>query len=111
LRAATGSIDTFTVLPRLVVSTFADVGATMSRDSRTLDHQLLNALAGHVDDREQVTAPRSQPAVTSPDERAPASDTLLLDADAEQESVLSRISAGHSLVVATLPGTGGTQTV
>src|SRR5690554_6770061 len=52
LRAATQSIDTFTVLPRLVVSTFADVGAAMVRDSRTLDHTLLNALAGHADDRE-----------------------------------------------------------
>ncbi|MGO2682752.1 MAG: AAA family ATPase [Microbacterium sp.] len=111
LRAATQSIDTFTVLPRLVVSTFADVGASMSRDSRTLDHRLLNALAGHVADREQVTAALPLPHVTGPDERAPASDTLLLDADAEQESVLARISAGHSLVVSTLPGTGGTQTV
>jgi hypothetical protein len=46
LRAATQSIDTFTVLPRLVVSTFADVGAALSRDSRSLDHRLLNALAG-----------------------------------------------------------------
>ncbi|MGV2985695.1 AAA family ATPase [Microbacterium sp. AGC85] len=111
LRAATQSIDTFTVLPRLVVSTFADVGAAMTRDSRTLEHPLLNALAGHVADREQVTAARPAPHITSPDDRAPASDTLLLDADAEQESVLARISAGHSMVVATLPGTGGTQTV
>src|SRR5690606_6613040 len=52
-----------------------------------------------------------QPHVTSPDDRAPASDTLLLDADAEQEAVLARIAAGHSLAIATLPGTGGTQTV
>ncbi|MGY1552128.1 AAA family ATPase [Microbacterium sp. A588] len=111
LRAATQSIDTFTVLPRLVVSTFADIASSMSRDSTSLDHQLLNALAGHVDDREQVTAARPAPRSTSPDERAPASDTLLLDADAEQESVLARITAGHSLVVSTLPGTGGTQTV
>ncbi|WP_298041149.1 AAA family ATPase [uncultured Microbacterium sp.] len=111
VRAATQSIDTFTVLPRLVVSTFADVGAAMSRDGHDLDHPLLNALAGHIDDRERVTAPRSEPPATSPDDRAPASDTLLLDADAEQESVLARIAAGHSLAVATLPGTGGTQTV
>ncbi|WP_460802541.1 AAA family ATPase [Microbacterium sp. GXF6406] len=111
VRAATQSIDTFTVLPRLVVSTFADVGAAMSRDGHDLDHPLLNALAGHIDDRERVTAVRSAPQATSPDDRAPASDTLLLDADAEQESVLARIAAGHSLAVATLPGTGGTQTV
>src|SRR5690606_36607376 len=111
LRAETQSIDTFAVLPRLVVSTFADVGGLMTRDSHSLDHTLLNALAGHIADRERVAAPRAQPHITSPDERAPASDTLLLDADAEQESVLARIAAGHSLTVSTLPGTGGTQTV
>ncbi|MFJ4254991.1 AAA family ATPase [Microbacterium sp. NPDC090003] len=111
LRAITRTIDTFSVEPRLVVSTFADVAGSMSRDTRTLDHQVLNALAGHVGDREQVRAPRATPHFTGPDDRAPASDTLLLDADAEQEAVLSRIAAGHSLTVATLPGTGGTQTV
>ncbi|MFJ2553412.1 AAA family ATPase [Microbacterium sp. NPDC087591] len=111
LRATARSIDTFSVEPRLVVSTFADVSGAMVRDSRNLDHVMLNALAGHVGDREQVTAPRATPHHTGPDDRAPASDNLLLDADAEQEAVLARIAAGHSLTVATLPGTGGTQTV
>ncbi|WP_309065308.1 AAA family ATPase [Microbacterium sp.] len=111
LRALTRHIDTFAVHPRLVVSTFADVADAMVRDMVDLDHPVLNALAGHVADREQVTAPRPVPAVTDPDERAPASESLLLDADSEQEEVLARIAAGHSLVVSTLPGTGGTQTV
>ncbi len=111
LRALTASIDSFTVLPRLVVSTFADVGAAMARDAVDLDHPVLNALAGHVDDRAAITVRREKPKVASPDERAPASDTLLLDADAEQEGVLARITAGQSLAVHTLPGTGGTQTV
>ncbi|WP_341944897.1 AAA family ATPase [Microbacterium sp. LWH11-1.2] len=111
LRATTRSIDTFSVEPRLVVSTFADVSAAMSRDGGSLDHLVLNALNGHVGDREQISAPRAAPHHTSPDDRAPASDNLLLDADAEQEAVLARIAAGHSLTVATLPGTGGTQTV
>lgn len=111
LRAMTRSIDTFSVEPRLVVSTFADVSGAMSRDAGSLDHVLLNALGGHVGDRERVTAPRATPHHTGPDDRAPASDNLLLDADAEQEAVLARIAAGHSLTVATLPGTGGTQTV
>ncbi len=111
LRAATATIDTFSVQPRMVVSTFADVGGAMARDAHDLDHPLLNALAGHVADRERVTAPGSVPSAPSPDERAPASDNLLLDADAEQEQVLARIAAGHSLTVTTLPGTGGTQTV
>ena len=111
LRALTHSIDTFAVHPRLVVSTFADVAGAMVRDMVDLDHPVLNALAGHAADREQVSARRPAPAVTDPDDRAPASESLLLDADAEQEEVLARIAAGHSLVVSTLPGTGGTQTV
>lgn len=111
LRALAASIDSFTVHPRLVVSTFADVGAAMARDCVDLDHPVLNALAGHHDDRETLTLRRDEPTFTSPDDRPPASDTLLLDADAEQERVLARIAAGHSLAVHTLPGTGGTQTV
>jgi hypothetical protein len=111
LRALTANLETFVVRPRLVVSSFADVGAGMERDSVNLDHPILNALAGHPDDRERLTARREAPAAVNPDERPPASDTLLLDADAEQESVLARIAAGHSLAVHTLPGTGGTQTV
>lgn len=111
LRALTQSIDTFAVHPRLVVSTFADVSGAMVRDMVELDHPVLNALGGHAGDREQVSARREAPAVHGPDDRAPAAETLLLDADAEQEEVLARIAAGHSLVVSTLPGTGGTQTV
>ena len=45
------------------------------------------------------------------DQRAPGTDTLLLDADAEQENVVAQIAAGNSVVVKTLPGTGGTQTI
>ncbi|MDQ4213803.1 AAA family ATPase [Microbacterium capsulatum] len=111
LRAATATIDTFSVQPRMVVSTFADVGTTMARDAHDLDHPMLNALAGHAADRERITAPGPAPSTAGPDDRAPASDNLLLDADAEQELVLARIAAGHSLTVSTLPGTGGTQTV
>nr|WP_159575319.1 AAA family ATPase [Microbacterium sp. 8M] len=111
LRAATKSIDTFSVQPRMVVSTFADVGTAMARDAHDLDHPMLNALAGHAADRERVSAPGPVPSTAGPDDRAPASDNLLLDADHEQEQVLARIAAGHSLTVSTLPGTGGTQTV
>ncbi|MVQ40991.1 AAA family ATPase [Microbacterium sp. MAH-37] len=114
LRALTRHIDTFSVQPRLVVSTFADVASPMVRDMVDLDHPVLNALAGHVGDRENLVSRRGESrdeAPVSPDDRAPASDTLLLDADGEQEAVLARITAGQSLIVATLPGTGGTQTV
>ncbi|ODT41688.1 MAG: AAA family ATPase [Microbacterium sp. SCN 70-200] len=111
LRALTAHIDTFTVLPRLVVSTFADVASHMTRDSADLDHPVLNALAGHAADREELGIVHPLPTLIGADERPPASDRLLLDADAEQEAVLARILAGQSLTVQTLPGTGGTQTV
>nr|WP_274638544.1 AAA family ATPase [Microbacterium bovistercoris] len=111
LRQLTAHIPSFSVRPRLIVSTFGDIGARMSRDLARLDHPVLNALGGHRDDRELLALHRARPAVTDPDERPPASDTFLLDADAEQEDVLARITDGQSLVVHTLPGTGGTQTV
>ena len=111
LRALTAHVATFTVKPRLVVSTFADVAADMERDAVDLNHPVLNALAGHDADRHELTLARTVPALTSADDRPPASDRLLLDADGEQEQVLARIIAGQSLAVHTLPGTGGTQTV
>ncbi|WP_438352368.1 AAA family ATPase [Microbacterium sp. CJ88] len=111
LRSLTSSIESFTVRPRLVVSTYADIGSAMERDAADLDHPVLNALAGHLADREAFTVRRAAVTPPNPDERPPAADTLLLDADAEQEAVLARITAGHSLAVHTLPGTGGTQTV
>ncbi|WP_374311666.1 AAA family ATPase [Microbacterium sp.] len=111
LRALTGWIDSYVVKPRLLVSSFADVGSGMSRDAADLDHPVLNALAGHPADRETLQLRRDAVEPVGPDERAPAADTLLLDADSEQERVLARITAGQSLAVHTLPGTGGTQTV
>ncbi|MBO3663868.1 AAA family ATPase [Microbacterium stercoris] len=111
LRAALAHVDTFSVRPRLIVSTFADVGGAMARDLEKLDHPILNALAGHPEDLAELRGRVKPAVVTNPDERAPAADMLLLDADAEQEAVLARIAAGESLVVHTLPGTGGTQTV
>lgn len=111
LRALTSWIESYTVKPRLLVSSFADVAGGMARDASNLDHPVLNALAGHHSDREALAIRRDTPAPVSPDERPPAADTLLLDADSEQERVLARIVAGQSLAVHTLPGTGGTQTV
>ena len=111
LRAVTRDIETFTVRPRLIVSTFADVGRAMATDLTELDHPVIDALSGHDDALTSLRGDRGVPDTTHPDERAPASDTLLLDADDEQERVLARIADGQSIVVHTLPGTGGTQTI
>ena len=116
LRGLTAHIESFTVQPRLVVSTFADVARGLHRDVAAagrspLDHRVLNALAGHSSDRAALADPGTPVPVTNPDKRAPANDALLLDADDEQEAVIAAIAAGRSFTVATLPGTGGTQTV
>ncbi len=112
LRALAASIDSFTVHPRLVVSTFADVGAAMARDAVDLDHPVLNALAGHPGDRETLDAPprgadRRRAPTSAPRRRTPCCWTRM----PSRRRVLARITAGQSLAVHTLPGTGGTQTV
>ncbi|WBU37905.1 AAA family ATPase [Homoserinibacter sp. YIM 151385] len=111
LRALTGHLQDFAVQPRLVVSTFAEVATAMTADAATLEHPVLDALGGNKTAKwtlEQAVNPVES---GDPDRREPSTDTLLLDADAEQEHVVAQIAAGNSLVVKTMPGTGGTQTI
>ncbi|ARJ04759.1 AAA family ATPase [Humibacter sp. BT305] len=111
LRGLTSHLPWFSVHPRLVVSTFADVASAMAADARAIQHPVLDAIAGNLTARRAVQD-GYHPAEPAPqDHRAPSTDTLLLDADGEQENVISQIAAGNSLVVKTLPGTGGTQTI
>lgn len=111
LRGLTSHLDSFTVSPRLVVSSFADVAPGLVRDARDLDHPVLDALAGNPTARWTVEESFSPVQALPADLRPPQTDTLLLDADAEQENVIAQIAAGNSIVVRTLPGTGSTQTI
>jgi hypothetical protein len=111
LRGLTNHLDAFAVHPRLVVSSFAEVATDMVGDAAELDQPILDALAGNPTARWTVEESYSPVAAMSSDTRPPQTDTLLLDADAEQENVVAQIAAGNSLVVKTLPGTGGTQTI
>jgi len=111
LRGLTTHLDWFSVQPRLVVSSFADVGTALVRDADDLDHPILDALAGNPGARRLVEGLFSPVDAVGQDDRPPSTDTLLLDADTEQENVIAQITNGHSIVVQTLPGTGGTQTV
>ncbi|MBD8516234.1 AAA family ATPase [Plantibacter flavus] len=111
LRSLAAGLEWFTVQPRLLVSSFAAVGHSLLDDAAKLDHPILDAVAG---DEGAVGLVRSSfTPVDAPgqDDRPPSTDTLLLDADVEQENVIAQIGAGNSLVVTTLPGTGGTQTI
>ncbi|NYJ18299.1 AAA family ATPase [Glaciibacter psychrotolerans] len=111
LRGLTSHLPWFNVVPRLVVSSFADVGRALAADAADLDHPLLDAIAGNPQARRLIEAAYQPVTPVGQDARPPSTDTLLLDADTEQENVVNQIAAGNSLVVKTLPGTGGTQTI
>lgn len=111
LRGLTQHVSGFEVEPRLVASNFADLSASMVADIRDLHHPILDALAGNISARNNLNAHAVEVLPVDQDARPPATDTLLLDADAEQEDIVAEIAAGNSLVVKTLPGTGGTQTI
>ncbi|HEY4153110.1 MAG TPA: AAA family ATPase, partial [Pseudolysinimonas sp.] len=111
LRALTGHLADFSVQPRLLVSSFAEVAPELVADAFDLEHPVLDALAGNATARwslEEASAPVEP---VDSDHRDPSTDVLLLDADSEQEQVIAQIAAGNSLVVKTMPGTGGTQTI
>ena len=111
LRGLTSHLPWFSVAPRLVVSSFSDVGRRMTTDAAMLDHPVIDAVAGNPAARERIESAYNPVQAMGQDSRPPATDVLLLDADPEQENVVAQIAAGNSLVVKTLPGTGGTQTI
>ena len=111
LRALTGHIPDFSVQPRLVVSSFAEVAGDLVADARHLEHPVLDALAGNATAKWAIEEGYGAVQPIDPDRREPSTDVLLLDADSEQENVVAQIAAGNSLVVKTMPGTGGTQTI
>jgi hypothetical protein len=111
LRAATAQLPWFAVQPRLVVSSFADVSGVMRADAAKLQHPVLDALAGNQAAHNQVESSYSPAQHAGQDARPPAVDNLLLDADEQQDAIVAQIAAGNSLIVKTLPGTGGTQTI
>jgi len=111
LRGLTSHLPWFHVAPRLVVSSFAEVGPAMAADVAELHHPVIDAVAGNKAARAAIAQQGERVRPVPQDERPPSTDTLLLDADSEQEQVVAEIEAGTSLVVKTLPGTGGTQTI
>jgi hypothetical protein len=111
LRGLTSHLEWFNVSPRLVVSTFVDIAHAMVSDAADLEHPVLDAVAGNPTAKHALHEAFVAVDAQSADARPPQTDTLLLDADAEQENVIAQIAAGNSLVVKTLPGTGGTQTI
>ncbi|MFY9634333.1 MAG: AAA family ATPase [Cellulosimicrobium cellulans] len=94
----------------LLVSTFADLSGNLDdpwiNDGNPLINALATAAGGEVVDVEEPDPSR----FPNVDERHPADELLLLDADPDQQYVIDAARAGDSLVVSTPPGTGQTQT-
>jgi hypothetical protein len=111
LRALTGHLPGFSVQPRLVASSFAEVAPALAADAADLAHPVLDALAGNATAKWSLEEGHAEVPEIDPDRRDPSTDLLVLDADGEQEQVVAHIAAGNSIVVTTMPGTGGTQTV
>lgn len=111
LRGLTSHLPWFSVAPRLVVSSFAEVGPALAADADGTAHPVVDAIAGNKAARASLAALPELPRPVPQDERPPSTDVLLLDADQEQEQVVAAVAAGASIVVKTLPGTGGTQTI
>lgn len=111
LRQLVAGVHDFVVQPRLVASSFYSVAGLMVADAKHLDTPILQAVCGSEVAAQQLAAAYRPVTATHPNERAPESDRHLYDADAQQDDVLAQIAAGQSIVVRTLPGTGGTQTV
>lgn len=91
----------------LLVSTFADLSGNLDDPWINGNHPVVMALAGA-----KALASPEPDASRFPDldQRDPAQELLLLDADADQQYVVDAARAGESLVVSSPPGTGQTQT-
>ena len=94
----------------LLVSTFADLSGNLDDPWINPTNALVTAL-GRAASGEAVDVPELNTGrFPSTDERDPAEELLLLDADADQQYVVDAVRAGDSLVVSSPPGTGQTQT-
>lgn len=114
LRAHTSKVRGLVVEHRLLISTFADLSDTASREVVDSDHDVITALyevgAGTDEAGFEDTAPELTAEPTPVDQRDPADELLVVDLDSSQQRAVDHIIAGQSLVVSAPPGTGQTQT-
>ncbi len=110
LRTLISSVAGATVEHRLSVSSFADLGENLRDPALIEGSELLTTLF------ESRTGGAQQPQPVDPrrfpplDERNPADEFFVLDADADQQLALDVVREGESVVVSAPPGTGLTQT-
>ncbi|MHA7217283.1 DUF4011 domain-containing protein [Arthrobacter sp. MDT1-48-3] len=114
MRALSEGVRGMSVEHRILVATFADLAGVTGDPALRSDHPILAALLAAATG-EGETAPTLAAAADGlsfppADEREPADELLVLDADRAQQDVLDLVTAGVSIAVATPPGTGQTQT-
>lgn len=100
-----------TVVPTLAIANLSDVASEMLAASRILDHPLLDTIGGNANSERLVTESHAAVDPGNSDTRSLDTDSLLLDADPEQERIIAHIVAGNSIVVGTPSGSGATQTI
>lgn len=111
IRGLIAHLDGATVTPTLAIANLSDVASEMVSATRFLDHPLLDALGGNDNATRIVTESHAAVDPGDSDTRSLDTDTLMLDADPEQERIIAHIVAGNSIVVGTPSGAGATQTI
>ena len=111
LRQSAAHVPGFELSPRVLVSVFADVAAGMQADLVATSNLVLDAASGDEVAVSRLKDARNEPDYVPQDERAPETDRLVLEADAEAERVIAEALAGNSVTVDARPGTGATQTI
>ena len=111
LRGLIAHIDDATVSPTLAVANLSDVASEMVSAARFLDHPLLDALGGNDNATRIVSESHAAVDPGDSDTRSLDTDSLMLDADSEQERIVAHVVAGNSIVVGTPSGAGATQTI
>ncbi len=114
MRALSEGVRGMSIEHRILVSTFADLAGVTGDPALRPEHPVLAALLASARGDEEAAAALTAAAdglsFPAPDERDPQDELLILDADRAQQEVLDLASAGVSVVVASPPGTGQTQT-
>ena len=112
-----GRVPSFAIAERVVMGNFMFKKMPMVKDINNnlealAQHDLIAAIAGDEKAGEAVRATRAETVDPSlPDRTPPASEFLVLDADASQNAAINAALAEESFVLQGPPGTGKSQTI
>ncbi len=118
LRKLVRRLPGFTVVQRLIVSTFADVRGPFEGETIDRTHPVIAGLSGEPDTVAQLRDDVARADIAEADlneavplrDRDPESELLVVDADGDQQAAIDIVLSGAHLRLDTPPGTGATQT-